>query len=1525
MASPAGDDDYDDRDLFAGVRFFLVGFDNVSESQYRSEMVRRGGADAGRLGGGCTHVVACGRVYDDPVCAAARAQGNRVVSELWVDDSLDRGFLADADRVIYWPTKDLNGIPGSDSLQICLTGYQRNDREDIMKMVSLMGAHFSKPLLGHVVTHLVCYKFEGEKYELAKRLGIKLANHQWLEDCLKSWEILPVDDYNKSSWELEIMEAQAKDSEDEVDARTPFNSRSGVKHTPNPKNSIGTSHNSVVDVPTRPAPIIPSDNQNMAVDRHLNTPDHIRKEENVVNKTHHITAQGTPIISRLASSANTDSGAPVQTPSVISGNREEVAVRDLDNPNQAQPAEYKYVGTDIATGALGTPSSSRMKVSANDHSHSPDEILTVPKNMATPIAMNAGANSASMEVDGSVVNNVNAEVSESGIEKTIPYQYAAVISKNGSSSASTTKKQTTSPQKVPLSRVASALAKKQHSVPTKVNDAHVGSNLESTKVTSEETIEIHSSDETLMLQKNITTPSARNAGAKRPRSANAEVDGSVVGNGKAVVSEPETDKMIPHQHAGATSEKGTSSASATERKAMSPKKVPVGGVRKGVLAKRQQSVHTKANDAHVGSDLELSKLTSHENIEIHSSSEALMVPQNIATPNSRNAGAKRLRGASMGVDVSVVDNGKAVVSESETGKMIPHQHAGATSEKNTSSASATERKTTPPKKVPVGGARSVLAKRRQSVQTRLNDAHLGSDLESSKVISHENIETEPKRFCSSANDDEHGRKSPNKLLSTRVKNTVVKKSRNSDTSTTVEPQVDKAETVPAESLFEPQVDKAETVPAESLFDDLFPSENVKDDPKKLSSSASVDGCGTVSPEKILRTRVRKVVAKRKIKNMEDKSGSKHGKIGSSIASAAKALSSERIDSACNIEKATADQDSLKGNNDGVRDVSVLSFKDTAAVDKSEGMHNSKLRGSRRNKAPASEHDNDNQQDHGDLSSRTSCGNGGLNSKFALKSKKNKTDMLDKHGGIDKSEGMHTSKLRCSKRNQAPASDHDNDNRQDHGSKDTVTVDKSEGTRNSKLRSSARNKTPVSEHDNENQQDHGGKDTVTVDKSEGMHNSKLRSRGRNKAPASDHDTENRQDHGSKDTVTIDKSEGTHNSKLRSRATNKTPSDHDNENRQNHDLNSKFAFESNRGNGDLNSKFALEAMKNNTDVVDKHGGIEGNGAGTLITLDPACFILSGHRHQRKDYRSILRRLKGRVCRDSHHWSYQATHFIAPTPLRRTEKFFAAAAAGRWILKSDYLTSCNEAGKLLAEEPFEWSGTGLNEGETISFEAPRKWRVLRQQMGHGAFYGMQIVIYGQLIAPSLDTVKRAVRAGDGNILATSPPYTRFLNSGVDFAVISAGMPSADAWVQEFIRHDIPCVSADYLVEYVCKPGYPLDTHVLFKTSRLATKSLDKLLKSQQEVAMDNLEASEDDGDDDLSCAACGSTDRAEVMLICGSEDGTVGCGVGMHIDCCDPPLDHVPDDDWLCPKCEAPKAKKKPPRGAASKSRGSSKQRR
>lgn len=67
-------------------------------------------------------------------------------------------------------------------------------------------------------------------------------------------------------------------------------------------------------------------------------------------------------------------------------------------------------------------------------------------------------------------------------------------------------------------------------------------------------------------------------------------------------------------------------------------------------------------------------------------------------------------------------------------------------------------------------------------------------------------------------------------------------------------------------------------------------------------------------------------------------------------------------------------------------------------------------------------------------------------------------------------------------------------------------------------------------------------------------------------------------------------------------------------------------------------------------------------TRVKTEAAYFILSGHNLQRKEFQQVLKRLSGRVCRHSHNWSYQATHFIAPDPLRRTEKFFAAAASGR-----------------------------------------------------------------------------------------------------------------------------------------------------------------------------------------------------------------------------------------------------------------------
>jgi len=65
------------------------------------------------------------------VCGAARKE-KKFITEQWVQDSFELGELADADRVLYAPVRDPNGIPGSDELHICLTGYQKNWCGDIM-------------------------------------------------------------------------------------------------------------------------------------------------------------------------------------------------------------------------------------------------------------------------------------------------------------------------------------------------------------------------------------------------------------------------------------------------------------------------------------------------------------------------------------------------------------------------------------------------------------------------------------------------------------------------------------------------------------------------------------------------------------------------------------------------------------------------------------------------------------------------------------------------------------------------------------------------------------------------------------------------------------------------------------------------------------------------------------------------------------------------------------------------------------------------------------------------------------------------------------------------------------------------------------------------------------------------------------------------------------------------------------------------------------------------------------------------
>ncbi|RLN38618.1 BRCT domain-containing protein [Panicum miliaceum] len=1476
MASLGTDDDIGDEHLFDGVRFFLVGFESEVASQYRLEMERRGGADAGPSGNGCTHVVVSNLFYDDPMCVAARAEGKKVVSEPWVEDSLDCGELADADRVIYWPVRHSKGIPGAQSLLICLTGYQKNYREYITKMVSLMGARFSKPLLANAVTHLICYKFEGEKYEVAKKVNIKLVNHRWLEDCLKAWEILPVDDYSKSTWDLELMDAQVNDSEHEAEAAgpRPLNNRSNVRCTPNSKNCEEAFVKPDVDAPKRSA-ITPSGNRQVVAGRSLNTPGHIMeteyadskthditgqssansliavsdksdvsapiqsppvhimKTENKGSKTHDIIDQGSPNSNLLAVSAMDDILAPIQTSFSLSHKRDNSVVRNINSP--LQEAEEKYIGVktqDLASGILGPPSSREVTVFSNHHLNTLN---------GTPGILNShkdnvsGKSSASHDqIDAAKVlltspSRGNQSVNDLDSSKVNRWQHQEKDGPSGIDVTGagwlTTDGKVTNHESNPKSgdsksnSIKNTRNSKKASRKPLLPEGRSVNHMASPKKAEESTPRANSNIYSLQMghQKTFEHADVQSMNVNENIKTVDGLDGAHAQKRKSLVSP----SSLNLQKEDLVSETGPldspfvswlSDASDAEANAVS-------------FGKQQSSLSTSRKTR--------SRKTS---LKHGGPINGIKLPES----SSSDKNVKSLPKARM--SLKAMAENKCTSSPSPTVQDRRTRSSFSFQNKDGEDTHGSGNAVNQDCLHEIGSACTKDQAHDKSVRSSM-----ASNSELEKVASDASVKEGKKRFKDTSSNA-MGETSNSKKVATHVgRNTGAKRPRGAS--------------IEAEGS---AINSGERVAPESW--PAFPHEHADPASKSGCNSASAAELKTNPPKKAPICRVTDIVAKR----------TRNACAKIDDAQLASGLEFSKVNSQENIE------------------INPKKFFDTENADEHQRTLPKKIPSTRvSNKAAKRSRKSD-----------TNTSNETLFDKSETVAAGSLFDDLFPSGNVEE----------CLKNLSSCASASDC------------------GTLTPKTISNARIRNAVPKRKIKTVEDMSGSKCgkvgsaiSSVAKAVSSKRTKEISCNINKVTA-DQDSEK----SNKDVIrdvsglfcqdfgTVDKQEGPHNSKLRSSKRNKVPTSyHEKENRLDSiNLNSK----SNRT-ASLCSKSDAKSIEKHTLVFSEHQRVKGSESGALILSEPSLFILSGDREQRREYRSILRRLKGRVCRDSHHWTYEATHFIAPDPLRRTEKFFAAAAAGRWILKREYLTSCIEAGKFVDEEPFEWFGTGLNDGETISFDAPKKWRNIRQQMGHGAFYGMQIVVYGQLILPTLDTVKRAVKAGDGTILATSPPYTRFLDSGVDFAVVSASIPRADAWVQEFIRHGIPCVSADYLVDYVCKPGHPLDGHVLFKTNNLANKSLEKLKKNQDEMATEEAEQSEDEDDpEDLSCSACGRKDRGEVMLICGDEDGETGCGIGMHIDCCDPPLDAVPDDDWLCPKCAVPKAKTKRTRGTERKARGS-----
>ncbi|XWS46570.1 hypothetical protein CRYUN_Cryun14cG0079200 [Craigia yunnanensis] len=1151
---------------FLGVRFCLYGFDPVNEHKVQVKLIEGGGVGAGQYTQSCTHLIVDKIIYDDPVCVAVQNEGKTVVTGLWVDHSFVIGMPVDATSIMYRPLRDLNGIPGAKSLIICLTGYQRQDRDDIMTMVSLMGAQFSKPLVANKVTHLICYKFEGKKYELAKKIKkIKLINHRWLEDCLREWELLSEANYSKSGYELEVMEAEAKDSEEEAEETTL--KQSGLKSLNRSPHNLKAGMLSSSELP------------NSAVEVSTSTiPRHSPNTKEVLSmpgKSHHGTSFNNVNVPELH--AFQDSGL------------RNVASIKLAEPHNRSPNCTK-VDNNLAFTSKGPPLS--------------DEKFTAI-NYSRKTSRKSPGNSTPPKLSGEISGNIIASPQ-------------AMRIKDASDISSSKMQQ-------PEERISSCFVES----PWKGSDLY------------------HGVDSSSMLpQKRALELSASSCKSqKMSHSAKAAIKGSAL----------DTEQLEP-----------TSS---------------VGG-------------QLQINDFSVDG-------ICHLNV-VHNSCAS-------------NATTKSLSNdLSSFITVTAADRQNNIDEKSP--KMSLREY-------------------------------------RKSTLASKNDMQNENAYEKSPQISFKGL-----RESTSASRPNIGDCGLEKCVQ------VVGE--------------------PGESQ-----NKQQDIEVPSLDDRKLLTENPH-------SPATFDLLEGGSDKLVTKPLSKKMLAKKtlgsrpKLSNIANRKGSIYSSKIASENDSTICLDGANLrathKSACELETSLPTI-----NMEAAKDVvgkKVTKFQN-AAAGKIQFMDDE-------TQAPD---ENDSEKTPG-------------KEKSELVESTCKADTL-----VEIQHVIHDFKVAV---HGYVITSENGINRTD--------PERAVGCKNSEL----------------------GESTLKCD---GL---KRKASKRKKQLSDKANMKTVPSQSKSDLVGEDTSVGK----------NVEEKDDEKENCMPHPV------------AKVKSSNASSKVDNSV-AADKSS--------------PVGFKEIANK-------SVVKPNKKAVTTNDK--SQKATHFIAPDPIRRTEKIFAAAASGRWILKTDYLSACNRAGKFLAEKPYEWHKNGLSEDGAINLEAPRKWRHLRERTGHGAFYGMRIFVYGECIAPSLDTLKRVVKAGDGTILATSPPYTRFLKSVVDFAVVSPGMPHVDLWVQEFSKHEIPCIVADYLVEYVCKPGYSLERHVLYNTHEWAEKSFSNLTRRAEEIVEDLATPRPPDecGSNDLTCQVCGSHERGEVMLICGDESGSVGCGIGTHIDCCDPPLDDVPEEDWFCPKC-------------------------
>jgi len=167
-----------------GCIFVIVDYQDMEEAkhlpEWRKVITQYGGEIEESLNARVTHVLANNQ--KSAVAMQARAEGKRLVSAYWLNDTVVRKKVLPPWKAIHFPLP-ANFEPPCNNMILTLTGFEDRDRDYVKDMIKIAGATYT----GYFTKHnhaIICKRPVGEKFEKAREWRVPAVSIQWLNDVL---------------------------------------------------------------------------------------------------------------------------------------------------------------------------------------------------------------------------------------------------------------------------------------------------------------------------------------------------------------------------------------------------------------------------------------------------------------------------------------------------------------------------------------------------------------------------------------------------------------------------------------------------------------------------------------------------------------------------------------------------------------------------------------------------------------------------------------------------------------------------------------------------------------------------------------------------------------------------------------------------------------------------------------------------------------------------------------------------------------------------------------------------------------------------------------------------------------------------------------------------------------------------------------------------------------------------------------------------------------------------------------------